>query len=74
MPRLVTIGIVLILLGIAGFVVPRIAFTTEETVIDAGSIEVEAEQRRSITIPDVAAGAAVAAGVVLTIVGASRQR
>ena len=73
MPRLVTIGIVLILLGIAGFVVPRIDFTTEETVIDAGPIEVEAEQRRTITIPDVAAGAAVASGIVLTIVGAARR-
>lgn len=74
MPRLVTIGIVLIVLGIAGFVVPRIDFTTEETVIDAGPIEVEAEQRQSIPIPDVAAGAAVASGIVLTLVGAARRR
>ncbi|MFO8149217.1 MAG: hypothetical protein R6T93_02885 [Trueperaceae bacterium] len=49
-----------ILIGIAGFVVQRIDFTTEETAIDAGTIEVEAEQRRAITIPDVAAGAAPA--------------
>ncbi|MFU8889549.1 MAG: hypothetical protein ACNA8N_13220 [Trueperaceae bacterium] len=73
MPRLVTVGIVLILLGTAGFVVPRIDCTTEETVIDAGPIEVEVEQRRTVTIPDVAAGAVVTAGVVLTIVGASRR-
>ncbi len=31
-------------------------------------------RRVTITIPDVAAGAAVATGIVLTIVGASRHR
>ena len=73
MRRLVTIGVILILLGIAGFIVPRIGVTTEETIIDAGPIEVEAERRRTVSIPDLAAGAAVAAGTILTIVGASRR-
>jgi len=73
MRRLVTIGVILVLLGIAGLVVPRIGVTTEETVIDAGPIEVEAERRRTVSIPDLAAGAAVAAGTILAIVGASRR-
>lgn len=73
MRRLVTIGTVLIALGVAGFIVPRIAFTTEETVIDAGPLEVEAERRRSVTIPDIAAGSAVVAGTVIVIVGATRR-
>ena len=73
MRRLVTVGILLVLLGIAGFVVPRIGVTTEETVIDAGPIEVEAERRRSVSIPDLAAGAAVAAGTILAVVGAVRR-
>jgi hypothetical protein len=51
---------VLILLDIAGFMVPRIDFTTEETIIDVGPIEVEAERRQTITNPDVATGAASA--------------
>jgi hypothetical protein len=41
MRRLVTLGVVLVLLGIAGLVVPRIGVTTEETVVDAGPIELE---------------------------------
>lgn len=74
MRRLVTIGVVLIALGLVGFIVPRIGFTTEETVIDAGPVEVEAEERRTVTIPDIAAGSAVAAGTILAIVGAARRR
>lgn len=73
MRRLVTIGVVLIILGIVGFIVPRVGFTTEETVVDAGPIEVEAEQRRAVSIPDLAAGAAVAAGTILAVVGAARR-
>lgn len=61
------------MLGIASFLVPRIVYTEEETVIDVGPIEVEAEQRNAVRIPDVAAGAAVAAGTVVVIVGAARK-
>ena len=74
MPRLAIVGVVLIVLGIAGFVVPRIDFTTEETIIDVGPGEGDADRRRTITIPDVASGAAIAAGVALTLVGAGRRR
>ena len=74
MQRLTIVGLVLIVLGLTGFLVPRIVYTEEETVIDAGPLEVEAERRNAVRIPDVAAGAAVAAGTVLVVVGASRQR
>lgn len=67
------IGIVLILLGVLGFMVPRISFTETETVLDVGPLEVEAERERSIPIPDIAAGAAVVAGMALVAVGARRD-
>lgn len=72
MNALRTIGVVLILVGILGFAVPRISFTQTETVVDVGPIEVEAEERRSVSIPDVAAGAAVVAGLVLVVMGGRR--
>lgn len=74
MRSLVTIGVILVILGIAGFVVPRITFTEERTVLDVGPVEVEAEQQRSVPIPDIAAGVAVVAGLVLVGVGASSRR
>jgi hypothetical protein len=72
--RIAWIGVVLIVLGLAGFLVPRIVYSSEETVIDAGPIEVEAEERNAIRIPDIAAGAAVVAGVVLVVAGSGKGR
>ncbi|MDZ7706305.1 MAG: hypothetical protein U5J97_00165 [Trueperaceae bacterium] len=73
MQRLTIVGLVLVVLGLAGFLVPRIAYTSEETIIDVGPIQVQAQQRNTIRIPDVASGAAVVAGTVLVIVGATRK-
>jgi hypothetical protein len=73
MRSLTTIGVVLVVLGILGFLIPRITFTEERTVLDVGPIEVQAEQERSIPIPDVAAGVAVVAGLAMVVAGSSRK-
>jgi len=73
MKNLTIIGVILIVLGLAGFVIPRITYTEETTAVDLGPVEITAEQERSITIPDVAAGAAVAVGALLVIMGANRK-
>lgn len=73
MKRLTIVGLVLIVLGVAGFLVPRFAYTEERTVIDVGPIQLQAQQRNTIRIPDVASGAAALAGTVLVIVGATRK-
>ena len=74
MRSLTTIGVILIILGILGFVVPRITYTEETTALDIGPIEVQAEQQRSIPIPDIAAGVAVVAGLIMVIAGSSSRR
>lgn len=73
MRSLTTIGVVLVVLGILGFLIPRITFTEERTVLDVGPIEVQAEQERSIPIPDVAAGVAVVAGLAMVVAGSYRK-
>lgn len=73
MKQLIVVGVTLIVLGLAGFIVPRVGFTTEETVVDVGPIEIQADRTRTLTVPSVAAGAAVVAGTVLVIVGAARR-
>lgn len=73
MNRLVVIGLILVVLGILGLVFPRIAWTEERTAVDLGPVEVEAEQQRSVPIPQLAAGAAIAVGAVLAVVGATRR-
>jgi len=66
------IGLVLIVLGVAGLVFGRFSVTTEEKVLDLGPIEATAEKEHDIRIPDLAGVAAVLAGVVLVFV--SRRR
>ncbi len=66
------IGILLIVLGAAGLAFQGISYTTREKVIDIGGIEVTADTRKTIPIPLIAGGLAVAAGIG-TVVVASRK-
>ncbi|WP_162340409.1 MULTISPECIES: hypothetical protein [Cyclobacterium] len=63
------LGIILIIAGIGMFLVTGISYTTEETVIDAGPLEVNAESEESLNWPPYAGGIAVIAGFVLLAVG-----
>ena len=62
-------GIVLIVLAVAGFTVGRVSYTTKEKAIDLGPIEVTTEEKHDVAIPEIAAIIAVAAGLVLVVVG-----
>ena len=73
MRRLTLIGLVLIVLGVLGFVFPRITYTRQRTALDLGPVSVQAQQRKTVTIPDIASGAAVLAGVGLAIAGSRRR-
>jgi hypothetical protein len=72
MKPLAIVGVLLIILGIAGLVVPRFSYTTEEKVLEVGPIVATAEKEHSIRVPDIAGIVAVIAGGVLVI--ASRRR
>ena len=66
------IGIVLIVLGVAGLVLGRFTYTTEEKVLDVGPLEATAEKEHSVAIPDIAGIAAILAGGFLVFVGRRR--
>jgi len=67
------IGIVLIVLGIAGVAFQGITYTTREKVVDFGGLEVTAETRKEVPIPLIAGGAALVGGIVVVII-ASKQK
>lgn len=73
MHRLTIIGIVFVVLGLLGFIFPRIALGEERTSVDLGPLQLEATEQRIVTIPDIAAGVAVGVGTVLIVVGATRK-
>ena len=72
MRPLAILGIVLIVLGIAGLVLGRFRYTTEEKVLDVGPLQATAEKEHSIAVPDIAGIAAIVAGGFLVYIGRRR--
>jgi uncharacterized membrane protein YidH (DUF202 family) len=62
---LALVGIVLIVLGIAGLAVANISFTERKTVVDAGPLKITADQQRTVPIPTIAGIAAIVVGLGL---------
>lgn len=63
------VGIVLIVAGILGFAFGGIPYTTEETVLDVGPVEVEAESEKTFPIAPVASGLMFVGGIFLVATG-----
>jgi hypothetical protein len=73
MKPIAIIGVVLIVFGIFVLAFEGISYTKSEKVIDIGPIKATAEHRKTIPIPPLAGGAALATGVVLVVVGAKHR-
>ena len=73
MKPMMIIGIVLIVLGVAGLVFGGISYTTREKVVDIGGFHVTAEKRKSIPIPAIVGGLALAGGVAAVLVAAKKK-
>lgn len=67
------IGILLIVLGVAGLIFQGVTYTTREKVVDLPGVEVTAEKEKTIPIPAVLGGLALVGGIVIVVV-ASRKR
>jgi hypothetical protein len=72
MKTITIIGIVLMIFGVFVLVSEGITYTKTEKVIDIGPIEATAKRQKTIPIPPLVGGAALAAGVGLVIAGAKR--
>lgn len=66
------IGIILIVLGIVGFAVGGVSFTHQKKVIDMGPVQVSHQEKETYPISPILSTIALAAGVVLVVVGARR--
>ena len=63
MRNLTLIGVVLVVLGIAGLIVQNVTFTENKQVIDIGPLQVRAEEQHKLPIPTIAGIIAVIAGL-----------
>ncbi len=68
-----TIGIILIVLGIAAFLFQGISYTTEEKVLDVGPLEVTKEKSNHIPLPPVLGAIALLGGVGLVALGGKKS-
>jgi drug/metabolite transporter (DMT)-like permease len=66
------IGIILIVIGVVGFALGGFSFTKKEKVLDVGPIEATADDKKTVPIPPLLAGLALAGGVVLVVVSARK--
>lgn len=67
-------GVVLVLLGLAGFAIP--IFTTEQTkdVAKIGDLKIQTTESKSYAIPPLVSGGALVLGVVLIGAGIYQRR
>jgi len=66
------VAIVLIAIGVVSLAYQGITYTTREKIVDLGPIKATADKERTIPLPPILGGLALAGGVVLLVVGARR--
>jgi hypothetical protein len=66
------VAIVLIAIGVVSLAYQGITYTSREKVLDLGPIKATADKQRTIPLPPILGGLALAGGVVLLVVGARR--
>jgi len=70
---LMIIGIALVALGLIALAYQGITYTSRETVVDLGPIKATADRQRTIPLPPILGGLALAGGVAL-LIGSARSR
>lgn len=67
------VGIILIVVGAIALAYGGITYTSREKVLDIGPIEATAEREKTIPLPPVLGGLAVAGGIVLLVAGSRKK-
>jgi hypothetical protein len=68
------VGILLLILGIVGFVAGGFSFTRNKTVVDAGPLKIEGKSQEHVPLSPVLSGLAVVGGIVLIVAGTRGAR
>lgn len=69
MKPIVLLGVVLIVLGIAGLLISHVSWTETKPVVRLGPLEVNSQEDHTVWIPTAAGLAAVLAGLGLVFAG-----
>ena len=69
----VLLGILLVVVGTAALIYQQFPYTEKETVLDVGDLNITAETRKSVPLPPILGGIALAAGVGLIVMGSRKS-
>jgi hypothetical protein len=72
MRAITIVGIVLIVIGAVILGYQGITYTTREKVLEVGPVEVRKDTQKTIPLPPIVGGVALAGGIILVIMGARR--
>lgn len=67
------VGVALVALGIVALIWGGVFWTKTETVLDAGPLEITAQEREGVRLPPIAGALALIGGLVLLVVPDRRR-
>jgi len=67
------VGIILILIGVAGFTMGGFSFREHKKDVDLGPVQISHEEKHGFAIPPVLSGIALIGGIGLIVVGAKSK-
>ena len=67
------VGLVLMLAGIFALAVGGVFWTDRDTVLDAGPLQVQTEDREGVALPPLLGGALLVGGLLLLVLPARRR-
>ena len=70
---LIAIAVLLVLLGAAALIWPKLSYTQRETLVDVGPVNVTADTKKSVPLSPILGGVVLAGGVVLIVLGARKS-
>ena len=73
MSQISIVGIVLIVLGVVALAYQGVTYTSRETVIDIGPLHATADREKTLPLPPVVGGIALAGGIALLVAGARKR-
>ena len=68
------LGVILILLGVLALAYQGITYTKREKILDVGPVQATADREKTIPVPPLVGGVALAGGIALVIIGAMKSR
>ena len=68
------IGVILLVLGIAGFSYKYFTYTTEEKVAQIGDVKISATDEKAVVVPPLLSGGLVVGGLILIVVGVANRK